>query len=352
MAGSDTGVLAVGRAVPSLVRWGVSADADLVYRCLTSFGPQRSGAVAADLGLAMRRVRAALDELAAAGLVRSAREPLGYGPDALTWRAAPPDAAVATLRRRALRRAAAMSGDGGPALPAPPPGARRLPDRDAARRRVGELMMMERAEHLAMHPEPVFSAESLAIATPLDVAVLERRVRLRSLSRPPADGDRSSRRVSEFIRLGGAYREAPRLPHKLMIFDRKVALLAIDPLDLNHGAWEIVDPATVESLVALFVQHWSGATDPRRNGVPALVLTQREKAVVGLLAEGHTDATAARRLGLSTRSVTYTLRALMDRLGVENRFQLGLALGSLRAAAPPSLAGGQSDDQSTEESER
>ena len=58
-----------------------------------------------------------------------------------------------------------------------------------------------------------------------------------------------------------------------------------------------------------------------------MVLTARERALVELLAAGHTDASAARRLGCSPRTVSYTLRALMDRLGVENRFQLGLALG-------------------------
>ncbi|MEJ3748069.1 helix-turn-helix transcriptional regulator [Actinomycetes bacterium KLBMP 9797] len=71
------------------------------------------------------------------------------------------------------------------------------------------------------------------------------------------------------------------------------------------------------------------------------MLTPRAKAVIALLAEGHTDASVAQRLGLSTRSVTYTLRELMDQLGVENRFQLGLALGALHAAEPPGLSTGE-----------
>jgi DNA-binding CsgD family transcriptional regulator len=233
-----------------------------------------------------------------------------------------------------MRRAAAAEG-GVAARPCLPFGTRRLPDRASSRRRVAELMSAERVEHLAMHPEPAFSAEALAVASPLDIAILKRGVRLRSLGRPPADGDLSARHATELTRLGAQYRQAARLPHKMMIFDRRVALLAVDPLDLGRGTWEIVDPATVDSLVSLFVQHWSGAMDPHRNGVPALVLTPREKALIGLLAEGHTDATAAQHLGMSTRSVTYALRALMDRLGVENRFQLGLALGALGAVAPP-----------------
>ncbi|WP_173073501.1 helix-turn-helix transcriptional regulator [Phytohabitans rumicis] len=283
-------------------------------------------------------MRVALDELADLGLAQGIRQSLVYGADAAVWRAARADAAVATLRRRALRRAgAASAAEGGPAEAIPYP-AMRLPDRQTSRRRIIELAAIERAEHLSMNPTQVLTVEDLAVGAPMDIAALRRGVRMRSLGRPPADGDRSAGHAIEFGRHGGEYRETPRLPHKLMIFDRRVALLSVDALDPDRGVWEIVDRAAVESLVTLFVRHWSDATDPRRNGVPGIVLTSREKAVVALLAEGHTDATAAQHLGMSIRSVTYTLRGLMDRLGVQNRFQLGLALGALHAATPPGLS--------------
>ena len=80
--------------------------------------------------------------------------------------------------------------------------------------------------------------------------------------------------------------------------------------------------------------------DPRAGGVPLIELTRREHDLVKLLARGHTDITAAQELRISARSVTNTLRALMDRLGVDNRFQLGLALGALEVIVPPSLTGG------------
>jgi LuxR family transcriptional regulator of spore coat protein len=69
--------------------------------------------------------------------------------------------------------------------------------------------------------------------------------------------------------------------------------------------------------------------------VPKITLTGRERELIALLAEGHTDVSAAEHLGISPRSVTNILRSLMDRLGVENRFQLGLALGFLRKAHVP-----------------
>ncbi|OJF14978.1 helix-turn-helix transcriptional regulator [Couchioplanes caeruleus subsp. caeruleus] len=78
-----------------------------------------------------------------------------------------------------------------------------------------------------------------------------------------------------------------------------------------------------------------------------MVLSPRERNLITLLAAGHTDQSSAERLRISARSVTGIMRNLMDRLGVENRFQLGLALGALRVAAPPSLAGsaGESSHQ-------
>ena len=57
-----------------------------------------------------------------------------------------------------------------------------------------------------------------------------------------------------------------------------------------------------------------------------MVLTDRERSVVALLAAGQTDERMAATLGLSRRTITYTLAELMQRFGVENRFQLGMVL--------------------------
>ena len=60
----------------------------------------------------------------------------------------------------------------------------------------------------------------------------------------------------------------------------------------------------------------------------------RECALIILLARGHTDASAALELGLSPRSVSSTVRRLMNRFGVDNRFQLGLAIGAQHPVPP------------------
>ena len=76
-----------------------------------------------------------------------------------------------------------------------------------------------------------------------------------------------------------------------------------------------------------------------------LVLGPRERKLIALLAKGYGDATAARRLCISRRSVTYALRTLMDQLGVENRFKLGLALGALGSITPSSSRPSHPDEK-------
>lgn len=66
-------------------------------------------------------------------------------------------------------------------------------------------------------------------------------------------------------------------------------------------------------------------------------LSARENHLIELLADGHTDATAARELGVSERTVSTLVRSMMDRFGVDNRFQLGLAIG---ATSPETLPAG------------
>ncbi|GIF61297.1 helix-turn-helix transcriptional regulator [Asanoa iriomotensis] len=318
-----------GGPVPLLTRWGLSADADLVFRFLTGFGAQTATVAAAELGMPAGRVAAALDELEAAGVVR--REPRSAD-----WQPVGVTEAVELIRER--RRATVVRRR-------PPP--MRLPSLaglvDGATRllrtavetraRIAQLAAAERHEHLAIHRDPLFSAEQLAVAEPLDAALLARGVRIRALLPPPADGDALA--PSRPPPVGLQYRELTYPPIKLMVFDRRVALLPADPRHPAGGAVEVTDPAVVGAFVSVFDAHWAQASDPTRKKVVPVMLQPRERALVALLAEGLTDNAAAERLGVSARTVSSTMRVLMDRFGVENRFQLGLALGALHATTIP-----------------
>jgi len=327
----------LGAAVPSLVRWGLSPDADLAYRDLVTFGPRTVADLARDLAMPARRAQAAVEELAA---VRAA---LPERPRGLTrWAPVSAHLLLGELRRRKSRVVDmgeyARRHRGVLDAFAPPTGLRanQLTDRSTTRRRIAELTALERREQLTLNPERSFAPDAVAAALPLDRKLAARGVRLRTVGVAPDDGDSSSAVAHQLASVGTDYRERAEVPLKLIVFDRRVALLPVDPLDLEAGTYEIDDPAVVGALVILFEQLWSTGADPRMKGVPPIMLTPREKVIVSLLAEGHTDASAAQQLGISQRTIAYTLRALMDRVGVDNRFQLGLALGATRTVPAPS----------------
>ncbi|MEV7630063.1 helix-turn-helix domain-containing protein [Actinoplanes sp. NPDC089786] len=332
--------VAIGAAVPDLARWGLSSDADLIYRTLVTMGARNAHGLAVELGLPARRVEDALAELRAVGAAAGDRS---------VWAPRPPAEVVEALRRRRLRPAdrdaqvrthhavvrrmagrhgvAALGGELGD-------GVRYLPTRELTRRRLAELMAAERVEHLAINTEQSFDAASARAAAPLSRQIIERGVRMRVLGLPPADRDlHVDTTVLDHPFLG--YREAPEMPMKLLVIDRRQVLFPADPADLERGYLEISQPGVVRALVTLFEQHWAQATDPREHGMPHITLDDRERELVSLLALGYTDLSAAARMRISTRLVTKIMRNLMDRLGVENRFQLGMVLGAARQTPMP-----------------
>jgi DNA-binding CsgD family transcriptional regulator len=319
----------------------LSADADLVYRTLAGYGVLDVATLGRELGLPVSRVSSAIDELAVIPAVRPLRSSGGERTGTRRWRAEAAADVVLRLRRGRLRVADDRTD-------AQPDSAhevlavlgvdsrdvdwdtvRRHATRAAVRARVAALVDAETTEHRAINPEPTFDAESVRHAAPQDRALLERGVRLRILGLPPADGDAAAQHGSAIVRLGAEARVTDSLDMKFMIFDRKIALVPLAGRDFVKGALEISQTEVVNRLLEVFDRTW--ATADEAGDTWPLRFDAREEALISLLAGGHTDESAARRLGISPRTVSYTLRNLMDRLGVQNRFQLGLALGALQA---------------------
>jgi DNA-binding CsgD family transcriptional regulator/sugar-specific transcriptional regulator TrmB len=319
-------------AIPPLVRFGLDPDADLVYRTLATFGSATARALSRDLGMPVRRVDDALEALSDVGAAYRLPQ---VGRSRPCWCPAPPEAVLRELTAR--RRLAARQRIAPAVLPYVVhelgPQLQHLPSREAVRARMARLVGLVRREHLAIHTEMSFEPSVASAAAAMDKTLFERKVGVRVLGVQPSD-------VAALISPGEhnsafSYREAPSVPLKMFILDRRVALFPVDQSNHDKGYLETTQEPVVRALVALFEQHWQAAWDPMEAYMPAISLTPREQALIALLVAGHTDLTAAQELQISERTVSTIMRSLMDRVGVENRFQLGVALGALRAAPPP-----------------
>ncbi|MGY0233168.1 LuxR C-terminal-related transcriptional regulator [Longispora urticae] len=297
------------------------------------------GVLSRSLGLPARRVRTALDELNSVGAARPERAASPTGP-VRVWHGGQPDAVVTSLRERQIEVARAkhelrlrLSGLDLADIT-------RHPDLDAvdairpvyglvkARARLAELSTTVRTEQLTFNPEPTFSEPSVKAGAPLSRAVAQRGVSMSTIGVPSGLGGASRTLHHEMSALGRTYRELPQLPTRIILVDRRTAILPIDPARPRNGVVEIYAPAVVDQLVALFFQYWSKAQAPERPLTADLPLSPREQAIIALLTAGQTDAGTAAELGLSVRTIAYTLSDLMSRFGVQNRFQLGLVLGA------------------------
>ncbi|MEU5532070.1 hypothetical protein [Streptomyces sp. NPDC020362] len=109
----------------------------------------------------------------------------------------------------------------------------------------------------------------------------------------------------------------PFLP--LLIIDRRVAFVLVDPDEPDAAALMIRQPGIVAALVNLYEALWSRAAD-----LDALDLTATEARVLRALAAYGKDETAARELNMSLRKYRAHVADLMSRLGATTRFQAAL----------------------------
>lgn len=151
------------------------------------------------------------------------------------------------------------------------------------------------------------------------------------------------------VAAGEEVRIAERLPIKLFLVDSTVAFVPMTGADGDRqpGAVVVHPSGLLDGLAALFEQVWERAVpfaltrvragagapadgDPEHGtgavagaGEVAGPLDADTSRVLAMLRTGFTDATIARQLGSSTRTVQRRIRELMTAAGVETRFQLG-----------------------------
>ncbi|MFF8383034.1 helix-turn-helix transcriptional regulator [Streptomyces kanasensis] len=305
-----------------------------VYRLIVSQPGWGVAEIAGDLGMTEPEVRACLDELAELSMLYS-------GGTAAAPVALPPGIALAALLHRreleiqaqqtqlAAARALAAElavtyssncGHRGNI------GLERLDDVVAVRSRLAELATLAKHELLSFMPGGGQSEEALNASRPLDEHSLAAGVRIRTLYLDSVRNDRATMEYARWLSgLGGEIRTIPSLPVRLLIVDGTQALLPVDPENSRAGAVVVHAPGVLAALVSLFESHWErarplGAVESAEAGAP----TAQERELLRLLETGSTDEVAARRLGVSLRTVRRMMAEIMSKLGARSRFEAGL----------------------------
>jgi sugar-specific transcriptional regulator TrmB len=136
--------------------------------------------------------------------------------------------------------------------------------------------------------------------------------------------------LADGLRRGENLRVADRVPTKLIVADRSLAMV---PMTVHSGteptAIVVHTSGLLDSLIGLFDSVWRDAL-PLRLGEDGKVLGDdsggpdpTDLEILSLLLAGMTDASVAKQLDLGLRTVQRRVKGLMELTGVTTRLQLG-----------------------------
>ncbi|TDE01493.1 TrmB family transcriptional regulator [Jiangella asiatica] len=137
----------------------------------------------------------------------------------------------------------------------------------------------------------------------------------------------SLRAVREGLRPGDQVRVHTKLPVKMVVIDRSVAMLPMAQHDTTPVAVLIREGAVLDALLALFDFVWAAAVplhvDNEHTAQPRdPFLSADDRQLLTLLLAGLTDEAIAVHRGTSMRTVQRKVQALMNRAHVRTRMQL------------------------------
>ncbi len=199
---------------------------------------------------------------------------------------------------------------------------------DEVRARIEELTFFCHRELLSVQPNTAFSAAAIAASRDTDLRCLRRKIVMRTIVRPESMQDAvTAAYLRDLVSRGAAVRLAEGELERVMIFDRKVALVPFDPNSSARGALLIRQPVLVSNLVGYFERVWATGVDvpgEPSDGDREGGLTELDQHVLRLMAAVDKDEIGARELGVSVRTYRTYIARIMSRLEASNRFQAAL----------------------------
>jgi sugar-specific transcriptional regulator TrmB/DNA-binding CsgD family transcriptional regulator len=311
---------------------GLDGLSESVYRALLADPDADLSAVARRLGVDEQQTRDALERLVGLSLVREragGRLYVPVNPEVTLDAMLALEQAELSRRERQLLQARAelarlvRTGD---TQTGPVREVRRLDDLKQVIAVMRDLSARCYREVLSVTPGDLVPVEQIPEALEDDLALLDRGVRCRLLhTRRQLRSEPLRRHLATLRRHGAEVRISDTLPHRLLIFDRTVSFLPVDPQRVAGGALVVREPAIIANLVTLFESLWATAVDLdealESGGKGASAF---DRAVLMLMSSGVKDEAAARQLNVSDRTYRRHVADILTRLGASSRFQAGV----------------------------
>jgi DNA-binding CsgD family transcriptional regulator/sugar-specific transcriptional regulator TrmB len=181
-------------------------------------------------------------------------------------------------------------------------------------------------EFLTFAPGGPQTPANMRASRPLNRRLLERGITMRTVYLDSILSDQATIAHAKWLISQGAHvRTVPALPNRMIICDRRIAIIATDSDNTEAGAIVITSPGLISSLCALFESEWRNARPLSKPPVQQPgELTPQQTTALHLLAEGATDELVARKLGVSPRTARRIATGLLTRLNARSRFQAGV----------------------------
>ncbi|MFJ7947239.1 helix-turn-helix transcriptional regulator [Streptomyces sp. NPDC096354] len=212
----------------------------------------------------------------------------------------------------------------------PPQGIEQLEGLAQIRNRIDDLAFFARDEILSVEPYTKLSPENIARSRPLDLRCLRRGVRIRNVIAREALQDRATADyLRELVAHGASIRVAAHPTERLLVYDRRAALVPIDPQHTARGALLTHRGGLVSNLIALFEKIWDQAEDLAKvigmvEGAANAGLSDMEHRVLVSMCTVGKDEAGARELGVSVRTYRRHVADLVQTLGAASRAQAAL----------------------------
>lgn len=206
-------------------------------------------------------------------------------------------------------------------------GIERLENLELVRERLEELAFYTRASVFSIQAGPL-SAASLEAGRPLDERGLRRGIDMRIIyDEMVLKNEGNQEYIRRLVGKGAQIRITDEPLERLIVMDASVAVVPIDPHSSVRGAVIVREPGLVAGFVRLFLVAWDNAREVpfelRPAGDADGLISEEDKQLLALLADGRTDEATARQLGVSVRQLRRRVARLMDLLDASSRFEAG-----------------------------